>query len=287
MASLENVMRVTPGVYVMCACAAKEVSLALTVLGNSIFSFFLLHYLEKHSSKGQFAVEESMREITELCRCYSSLMMRYSAEGGLRSAIMQPKMDTVAVVEIGTCAVTDCTDGASTDITDNNRFGLLFNLYDRQLPKPSLHPIAIRWLGSAVVQDSIETLYTKTGLPLSLQDGIACAMLYSIACLHLEHDRSHVTERNFVLTAIISVVAAIGYRFPEVTMKINQLKMALKYYYKPIHSLGIPAKHIEKLWLDMYACEDSMESRGDQVDSGTSVNSQVSDCSIRVFCDFE
>ena len=283
MASAENVMRVTPGVYVMCACAAKEVSLALTVLGNSIFSFFLLHYLEKHSSKGQFAVEESMKEIAELCRSYSSLMMRYSAEDGLRSAVMQPEMDTVAVVEIGTHEILDSSDGSSADVTDSNRFGLLFSLYDKQSPKPPLHRIAMLWLSSAIVQDSIETLCTKTNIPLPLQDGMVCAMLYSIACLHLEHDRTHITERNFIVTAMISVVAAIGYKFPEVTMNVSQLKMALKYYYKPIYSLGIPAKPIEKLWLDIYACEDSMESRGDQVDSGISVDNKVSDCSIRVF----
>jgi len=281
MSSVQNTMRVTPGVYVMCACAAKQVSLALTVLGNSIFSFFLLHYLEKHSSKGQFAVEESMREITELCRSYSSLMMRYSAEDGLRSAMMQPRMDTIAVVEIGTPVTLDNPDGTTAaDVTDSNRFGLVFSFYDRQLPKPPLHPIAIHWLSSATVQDAIETLCTKTDLPLLLQDGMICAMLYSIACLHLEHDRSHITDRNFILTAIISVVAAIGYKFPEVTINVSQLKMALKYYYKPIYSLGIPAKPIEKLWLDIYTYE---ESRGDQVDSDANVDNAVSDCFIRIF----
>jgi len=282
MASAENTMRVTPGVYVMCACAAKEVSIALTVLGNSIFSFFLLHYFEKHSSKGQFAVEESMREITELCRSYSSLMLRYSAEDGLRSATMQPKMDTVAVVEIGNYAVFDSPDGTA-DVTTSSRFGLVFSFYDRQLPKPPLHPIAIRWLSSATVQDAIEMLCTKTDVPLPLQDGMICAMLYSIACLHLEHDRSHITERNFILTTIISVVAAIGYKFPEVTINVDQLKMALKYYYKPIYSLSVSGKPIEKLWLDICACEDGMELRGDQVDSGASIDNEVSDCFIRVF----
>ena len=257
-ASSENIMRVTPGVYVMCACAAKEVSLALAALGNSIFTFFLLHYFEKDHKKGRLEVNAVMTDVSEMCRSFSSLMLRYTEKDGLSSAMMQPQVNTLAVVEIGTVII---------DETDSSRFSLLFSLYDKTLPKPSLHKTAQQWLTSSSVQDAIETLYTRMPLSLPLQDGIVCAMTYSMACLHLENDRSHIVERNFILTVFVSVLSAIGFKIPDIILSLSSLKMALKYYYKPIYTLGIPADPLVQLWADVCSSEDGQETRGDEVDA--------------------
>ena len=256
--SLENIMRVKPAVYVMCACAARETSIALNALGNSIFTFFLLHYFEKYHSKGRLEVKSVMTEVTEMCRSFSSLMLRYTEENGLKSAMMQPQFNVQAVVE---------KEVVSIDEPDLNRFSFLFSLYDQTLPKPSLHKVAQQWLVSSSVQHAVEMLNSKMPLSLPLQDGSICALMYSMACIHLEYDRQHIVERNFFLTAVISVLSAIGYKIPDVSISLSQLKMALKYYYKPIHTLGIPAEPIVKLWGDMCASEDGMEVRRDDVDA--------------------
>ena len=257
-ASSENIMKVKPGVYVMCACAAKEISLALAALGNSIFTFFLLHYFEKDHKKGRFEVKAVMTDVSEMCRCFSSLMLRYTEKDGLRPALMQPQVDTLAVVEIGTLTIDD---------TDSNRFNLLFSLYDKKLSKPLLHKTAEQWLKSSSVQDAIETLYTRMPLSLPLQDGIVCAMAYSVACLHLENDRSQIVERNFILTVIISVLSAVGFKIPDISLSSSGLKMMLKYYYKPIYTLGIPADPLIQLWSDICSSETGQETRGDEVDA--------------------
>ena len=291
--SLEN-MKVKPAVYVMCACAARETSLALNALGNSIFTFFLLHYFEKHHSRGRLEVKSIMTEVTEMCRCFSSLMLRYTEETGLKSATMHPQFNVQAVVE---------KEMVSNDETDLNRFSLLISLHDATLADPSLLKVAQQWLLSSQVQDAVELLTRKMPLSLPLQDGIICALMYSMACIHLRYDRSHIVERNFILTAVISVLSAIGYKIPDVSISLSQLKMALKYYYKPIHTLGIPAEQIVKLWSDMCASEDGMETGRDAVDASIRMetggdevdasdvqpdlrqvgNSLVCDCSIRVF----
>ena len=257
-ASSENIMRVKPGVYVMCACAAREISLALAALGNSIFTFFLLHYFEKDHKKGRLEVKAVMTDVSEMCRCFSSLMLRYTEKDGLRSAMMQPQVDTLAVIEIGTLTIDD---------TDSNRFSLLFSLYDRTLPKPSLHKAAEQWLKSSSVQDAIETLYTRMPLSLPLQDGVVCAMAYSMACLHLENDRSHIVERNFIITVIILVLSAVGFKIPDINLPVSSLKMVLKYYYKPIYTLGIRADPLVQLWSDICSSESGQETRGDEVDA--------------------
>lgn len=281
-ASLENIMKVKPGVYVMCACAAREVSLALAALGNSIFTFFLLHYFEKDHKKGRLEVKAVMSDVSEMCRCFSSLMLRYTEEDGLRSATMQPQVDTQAVIEIRTVTLDD---------TDASRFSLLFSLCDKTLPKPSLHITAEQWLKSSSVQDAIETLYTRMPLSLPLQDGIVCAMAYSVACLHLKNDRSHIVERNFIIIVIIRVLSAVGFNIPDINLSLSSLKMVLKYYYKPIYTLGIPADPLIQLWSDICSSEDGQETRGDEVDGPVvqpdykQVNTlwYFDDYSIRVF----
>ena len=258
-ASLDNVMKVKPGVYVMCACAARETSIALNALGNSIFTFFLLHYFEKYHSKGRLEVKTVMTEVTEMCRCFSSLMLRYTKEAGLKSAMMRPEVDTQAVTEL---------HAGNADETDSgNRFSLIFSLYDKKEPKPSLHQAATQWLLSSSTQTALKTLNEKMPLSLPLQDGILCAMMYSVACLHLEYDRSHIVERNFILTVVIRVISAIGYKIPDISVSLSQLKMALKYYYKPIYTLDIPADPLLKLWLDLCSSEDGVETGGDETDS--------------------
>ena len=257
-ASSENLMKVKPGVYVMCACAAKEVSLALAALGNSIFTFFLLHYFEKDHKKGRLNVKVVMTDVAEMCQCFSSLMLRYTEKDGLRSAMMQPQVDTMAVIEVGSINI---------DEVDGNRFSLLFSLYDKTLSKPSLHKAAQQWLMSSSVQDAIETLYTRMPLSLPLQDGIVCAMMYSMACIHLENDKSRMVERNYILTVIVTVLSAIGFKIPDIKLSLSSLKMVLKYYYKPIYSLGISAEPIVRLWSDLCSSEDGQESRRDEVDA--------------------
>jgi len=214
-ASWDNIMKVKPGVYVMCACAAKEISLALAALGNSIFTFFLLHYFEKSHSKGRLDVTAVMADVSEMCRSFSTLMLRYTEDCGLKPATMKPQLETSAVMEIGTVSI---------DEMDGSRFSVLFDLYDRTLSNPPLHKAALQWLRYSLVQDAIDVLYTRMPLSLPLQDGIVCAMMYSMACLHLQYDRAHIVERNFILTVILLVVSAVGFKIPESNLSLINRK---------------------------------------------------------------
>ena len=260
--SPENVMRVKPGVYVMCACAAKETSIAHTALDNSVFTFFLLHYFKKHHSKGVLEVKSVMTDVTELCRCFSSLMLRYTEEAGVKSLVMQPQFHTQAV------GIINVTQPDGNDETDSSRFGLLFSLYDKTLPMPPLHQKTEQWLRSTPVQDALEMLNEKMPLSIPLQAGIICSMMHSIACLQLDNDRSHIVERNFIVAAMISVVSAIGYKVPDISISLSQLKLALKYYYNAIYTQKISAEPIEQLWLYLCSKEDKVDNGGDEVNTG-------------------
>lgn len=232
--------------HVMCACAAEEVTIPMNVLGNSMFCYFLLHILEKHQPKGKFALDKNMDEIVELCLLFSSLLMCYSSERGglLMSALLQPEVHSNGRNE------TDIPDGS--DGNGSHRLNELFDLYDKQAKKPSLHLVAQEWLHSKTVQESLKMLLAINPLPSSLYNGVLSALFYSVSCIHLAHDRTHIAERNLFITAAISIVSAIGYVYDDVSISKEQLMMGLKYYYLPINSVGLPASSIEKLFIDLH-----------------------------------
>lgn len=239
-------------IHVMCACAAEEVTIPMNVLSNSVFCYFLLHVLKKHQPKGKFALDKNMDEIVELCLLFSSLLMCYSPEHGglLRSALLQPEVHSNGHDKID---IPDECDGGN----GSHKLNELFSLYDRKADKPSLHLVAQQWLKSRTVQESLKTLLSINPLPSSLCDGVISALFYSVSCMHLAHDPTHVTERNLFVTAAISIVSAIGFVCDDVSISRKQLMLGLKYYYLPIKSVGFPASSIEKLFVEIHVTEDT------------------------------
>ena len=251
---------IRPHVHVMCACAAREVTLSMNVLGNSIFCYFLLYVLKKYQPKGKFALDENMDEIAELCQSFSSLLMCYSSERGglLKPALIQPEMHVTSGID-------------ETDSGDSHKLSKLFALYDRQAHKPSIHLAAGQWLRSRLVQDSLKVLLAIDPLPSSLYNGILSALFYSMSCMHLAYDQTHITERNLFVTVAISIISAIGFSYSDVTITDEQLKLGLKFYYLPINSLNISTHSIEKLFMELHV-QSSTSTTGSTTDQSTVSN---------------
>ena len=178
--------------------------------------------------------------------------MCYSPEHGglLRSALLQPEVHSNGHDKID---IPDECDGGN----GSHKLNELFSLYDRKADKPSLHLVAQQWLKSRTVQESLKTLLSINPLPSSLRDGVISALFYSVSCMHLAHDPTHVTERNLFVTAAISIVSAIGFVCDDVSISRKQLMLGLKYYYLPIKSVGFPASSIEKLFVEIHVTEDT------------------------------
>ena len=260
---IASTVDVEPQIHVMCACAAEEVTIPMNVLGNSVFCYFLLYVLKEYQPKGKFELDKNMDEIVELCLLFSSLLMCYSPEHGglLRSALLQPEVHSNGHDEID---IPDGCDGGN----GSHRLNELFSLYDGQADKLSLNLVARQWLRSRTVQESLKTLLSIDPLPSSLYNGILSALFYSVSCMHLVHDPTHVTERNLFITAAISIVSAIGFTCNDVSISREQLMMGLKFYYMPIKSVGFPATSIDKLFVDIHITEGT----GSNVDQNTVSN---------------
>ena len=259
---------VKPQIHVMCGCAANEITLPMNILGCSIFCYFLLHVLKKHQPKGKFALYKDMDEIAELSQSFSSLLMCYSSERGglLKPALLQPEVHSSKNDEADFC------DGFD-DSSDSHRLNKLFSLYDKQARKPPLHLVAQQWLRSRVVQESLKSLLSIDPLPKSLHNGILCALFYSVACIHLAYDSTHLSERNLFVTAAISIVSAVGYVNSDLSITEEQLRLGLKFYYLPINSVGMSTGSIEKLFMELHVQSgNNTTAIGHTVDQNTVSN---------------
>ena len=268
--SPDNMLKIKPGLFVMCGCAAREKCTSIDALGHSIFTYFFLDYLKRHHCIGRFAVKQAMEDITELCFNFSSLLVLYSHEKGeLRPGTMNPTLDTLDV------HVNDLNE----DVPDfgGNRFELVVQLFDQGRPKPVPHPAVEKWLRLPATQNALHTLYSKVAFSEALQEGILSSLLYSAASIQYARDKSCLEERNLFLTTVISVLGAIGFACPEVNLTIFHLITGLEHYMAPVQRIN--TKSLDSLLSEMVevACSTvpdnivssgsyESESGGDEVD---------------------
>ena len=247
--SPSNIQATAPNVFVMCGCAARERCMSIDALGYSIFTFFLLHYLVRHSCKGQFAIQEAMEEITELCLSFSSLIVTYNhKKDRLLFGRMNPSLHILTVCK--------------TDVTDSSRYWLLYSLY-KHGPKPLPHPEINRWLKSKRVQFALLNLPSSGKVPLygeRLNDGIFCAMLYSVASMQVAYDKTHLKERNFFVAIAVNVLELMHLVFSKREVSVLQLIRGLRHYLQPLKEARIDVQFLEKLLSELYDMATCSES---------------------------
>ena len=225
----------------MCGCAAREKCSSVDALGHSIFTYFFLRYLETHQCKGQFVIKQAMEDTTELCFSFSSLLVSHDEEQ-LHPGKMNPTLDKLDIHAHDVNILLDEPDFC--------RFGLVIQLFD-QGPKPMPHPVVEKWLKLSLIHEALTTLYAKVTLTEELQEGIFSAMLYSAASIQYVHDKTHLEERNLFLTTVISILGAIGFAYPEVTVNIFHLITGLQHYSQAAIIGEMKTKSLNDLLIEM------------------------------------
>ena len=230
-------------VHVMCSCSTNSVLPPVKISGGSIYSYFLSSTLKQQSNQTGFDIKGSMDRIEELCNSFSKLILNYSQEDDLMSVGIQPSMDST---------LNHILWKPNIDETDScQNLKVIYDLRDNSdHDMPELHPEVITWLKSKEVQEALKTLHRNESLPTPLLYSVFSALLYSVTCLHLKHDRTHVSEKDlFVVAAIVVVLVLEESGHPNINVTRDQIKAGLHYYYKPLQSNGISAKPIDDLIL--------------------------------------
>ena len=247
--SPDNMLKIKPGLFVMCGCAAREKCMSVDALEHTIFTYFFLHYFKRHQCKiqhqcrRQFAVKQAMEDITKLCLNFSSLYVLYDHnKRELQPRIMNPTLDRLDYREV---------DVGIDEPDSSPRFESVIQLVERGQPKPAPHSEVIRWLKSPMTQNALFTLYSKDTFSETLHKGILSALLYSAACIQFVHDKAHLEERNLFLMIVIDVLGAIGFVYPEVNANICHLITGLQHYMQPILLGEIDIKFLLALLSEM------------------------------------
>jgi len=229
-------------VHVMCSCSTTHALPPVKILGGSIFSYFLSSNLKQQSHDASFNIKANMEKISELCHAFSALILNYTQEGDLMPVEVQPSMDSTLDHKLWKPVLRDETDHCTN-------LKVLFDLEDKSYELPPLHQEVIKWLKSAQVQKSLSTLHSKVALPTPLLEGVFCALLYSITCLHLKYGCTYVSKGNLFIVAAATVVLVLEESgHPKITVTKGHIKKGLEYYYMPLRLNGIPAKPIERLF---------------------------------------
>ena len=229
-------------VHVMFSCSTTSALPPVKILSGSIFSYFLSSALKQQSSENGFNIKDSMDKVGDLCHSFSTLVLNYTQRDGLTQVKIQPCIDSTLNYKLYK------PDSDEPDSCQNLK--VLYDLCDNSR-LPELHPKALNWLKSTEVQKSLKILHSNESLPMPLLYGVFSALLYSISCLHLKYDRTHISKQNlFVVAAIIVVLILEESGHPTIIITRDQVKKGLEYYYKPLKSNGISVKPIEELILN-------------------------------------
>ena len=248
-----NLVKIESGLFVMCRCAGKEECTSIGALRHSIFAYFFLDYLRRQHCMGRFEVKQAMKEITELCYSFSSLLVSYDEkERELQPHEMHPILDALDV------HVTDVN--IPRDEPDSGRFELVIQFNERGQPKPLPHPVVEKWMTSRLIQNALSTLYSKATITEALQKAILSWLLYSAsyASIQYAYDKTHLGNRNHFLMTVTSVLGAIGYAYPEVNAPIFHLIAGLGHYREPAR-IRVDTKPLDDLLTEMKEVARSIE----------------------------
>ena len=243
---------ITAKAFVMCACAALEKSLSMNgVLENSMFTYFLLDFFRTTDCKKEFEFQRAANDISMLCKALSSLILKCSKDN-------------------------DSTDSDSTDSAPCNTLGnLQFNpeAWVKKLPNfvnevmisneepviasleklltgdgksinDKLATAVQQWLSNVNTNASLKTLSSKASSAELLQKAIVSVLLGSSTVVYCQDaaashfDKKLLGKRNVFLKIAIMVSNRIDF----FKVKIDHVKMGLKFYYVYVEKIEENAK---------------------------------------------
>lgn len=243
-----------PGLYVMAACTANEVSIILGTLKNSIFCYFLSHAIcNIDFPPGQFPVREAYDKCKKLSIALSSLLLGYDKTGGVTWKTMQPELTHSTLSQ----TVMDLAEGGGDDMTDAGvtRFIYATELYDYEKGGgTSLDEKCRTWIEMSYIDDNGGLVQLKEEGILGpsaeqcIMDTVLCCMLRSVACIQLVCDPTNVANANLFITAYMHIVAAIDIVCRGIEFHEREFALGLAYYLDSLLHKGIRTQDLKDLY---------------------------------------
>ena len=251
------------GLYVISACTANEASLVLGPLGHSIFTYFLAQAISKLTSRpGQLPVHEIFKECQACSVALSSLLIKHDPQSGLSVRTMKPQMQMKSVVEE---LMREGSD--QPDVAGVGRFEFVVQLYDKSQPKPSLDDKTHAWLETLPdTNGPLMELERRHVLHGKILNAALCSMMYSIASIEIEFNRTNVENLNHFLIAFMHAVATLDLLKQGVKVNTTQLVQSWGFYREVLVKHNMNDKELIKLYDRLIPKEKRVASDGSDED---------------------
>ena len=226
-------VQVDVNICVISACTGYETSFVISSLKNSIFAYFLSNAILSCASKdGYLPVKDIFSLCQVCCGSFSSLLIRYRADTGLKPGTMQPQMGVLNLQS----AVKELLGqgGDQVDAAAPGRFAFAVALYNRKWPILQLHEKSFAYLDTvASIEDGpLLQLEQKGVLIKRVLDAALCSMMYSLASIELACNPASVSNPNHSITAFMYCVAAIDMVHPGVEFEKTVFIMSWLFYFE-------------------------------------------------------
>ena len=246
--------------HVMCACAAGQITVGMAVLEHSVFTYFLIDYLQTFHCSEEFKVKPAMDTISILCFSFSHLIFIHNQTGDFCFSRFKPKYyhNEKSIVEL------KYSPRNKTSEENTISQSLLESLLDKKETEQP-HAIIEHWLQLPVIKESLQTLNEKASYYETLQKAIFSVLLYSSALLHyvftndkdrklLERNRKLLERKNIFLMIAITVFKKINFH-----MTIDHLIEGLEYYISAVKEVGL------KKVSNLRELRDTLENNHDDI----------------------
>ena len=269
----------TPGLFVFSSCTAFESSLVVTSLGHSIFNYFFTFSLfnSYRSQNGQLAVKNVFEECDACCIAFSSLLVSYDRDlKVLKWNMMEPEFKYFQLTAFIQSLFEDSIE--EVDAAEPGRFQFALKYYDvsKKRRKPHMIPDKCQaWL-EVMSQPGgpLETLKKKELLKDALLSSAIGSMMHSMASIFVACNQPNVSDRNVFLVAFIHVIAAVDRVLQDVTVRCEDLKLSIEYYYNVLQKHKISSGELRKLYNAV--CADIVREEATEFTDSGEVNEEVS-----------
>lgn len=247
-----------PGLYVLSACTAFETSLVIGPLGHSIFAYFLAYTLRVlNYPPGKLPISQIFEECGALCTALSSLLISYNPSYGLKFGTMQPELryfDPQHAVGNWVAQSLKPID-AEPPHPKPGRYVFVTKFYrssGKQGPKRhQLSDLCLRWLDSIADYRSPLGILAERGILCDeVLQAAVCSLMWSVASIQVEEDRTTVNDPNLFLLGFLHAAAAFDC-FHGVELTLDHLREGWKFYQAVVAANNINDNELQQLFKEI------------------------------------
>ena len=222
------------------------------------------------------------------CESMSSLLIRYSADRGLKPSTMQPQMEVRCLQSAVREVLGEGED--QVDAAGSSRFEFASAFYNLKWPEIQLNENLLAYLDTVASKKDgpLLQLKQKGVLTEKVLDASLCLMMYSLASKELVGNRASMSNPNHSITAFLHCALAID-RVHPVEFKKSIFSLSLLFYCEVLKENNVNISNLQSILqelIDIDTPQQPLTIEGSQpsIENGTDFTDSplVSTCTFNL-----